>query len=98
MRRTKVNKGFFICLLINILLNFEGSIPAWIFLGLHLWLEVPPIWFFWGALAIWMLGILGWMLVMDFASKNATPSRKNRKNANPYSSKTRDMLPSDERK
>ncbi len=92
MRRTKVNKGFLICLIINILINFEGSIPAWILLGLHLWLGVPPIWFFWGALAIWIISILAWMLVMDFASKNATPSRKNRKNINPYSSKTVDVL------
>lgn len=40
MRRHKGN-SFLLCFLINLLLNFEWSIPAWIALALHLWLKIP---------------------------------------------------------
>ena len=38
MRRTRRDGSFALCLLINLLLNLEWSIPAWILLALHAWL------------------------------------------------------------
>ena len=38
MRRHSGGGGFWLCLLLNLLLNLEWSIPAWICLALHFWL------------------------------------------------------------
>lgn len=40
MRKTKLSGSFFICLLINMLLNFEGIIPAAVLLALHFVLKL----------------------------------------------------------
>ena len=45
MRRTRRSGGFFLCLLLNLLLNWEGAIPAAL-----LWI---------GGLIVWML-VIGW--------------------------------------
>ena len=54
MRRTKRSDGLFLCLLLNMLLNFEGMIPAAILLVLHFvfgW----SLWRAAGALGVWLL-------------------------------------------
>lgn len=53
-------------LLINMILCWEGSIPAWVALGLHFGLDISLLWF-WGALGIWILGILLWMALYSWA-------------------------------
>ena len=37
MRRTRRSGGFFLCLLLNLLLNWEGVIPAALLFALHRW-------------------------------------------------------------
>lgn len=83
MRRTKRTGSFWLCLLINILLNLDGTIPAWILLGLHFWLDISILWF-WLALGLWLLGIVLWMLVMGWANRCSQPTPP-RENKNPYS-------------
>lgn len=83
MRRTKRTGSFWLCLLINILLNLDGTIPAWILLGLHFWLDISILWF-WLALGLWLLGILLWMKLMGWASRCSEPT-PHRENKNPYS-------------
>lgn len=83
MRRTKRNSGFFICLLINMLLNLEWTIPAWILLGLHFWIGLS-VWWFVGALAIWIAVISCWTGILSWAGKCSTAD-KPRENKNPYS-------------
>ena len=39
MKRVEHTGGFWLCLLLNLLLNWQWSIPGWILLGLHLWLQ-----------------------------------------------------------
>lgn len=86
MRKTKFNGSFFICLIFNMGLNFHWSIPAWILLALHFWLEVP-IWLFWAALGIWLGAIILWMLIIKWAVKCGDEPAPYQENKNPYSSK-----------
>ena len=60
MRRTRRSGGFFLCLLLNLLLNWEGVIPAALLFALHRW-RGWPLWWAGLALALWIGGILLWM-------------------------------------
>lgn len=86
MRRTVRNSSFWLCLLINLLLNLEWSIPAWILLALHIWLDIS-IWWFIGALTLWMLGILAGMWIMGWAASCGNEKDPQKENKNPYSKK-----------
>lgn len=86
MRRTKVNQGFIICLLFNMLLNFEWSIPAWLLLIAHFvfgW----SLWFFWLAFLLWIGGILIWMYVIGWATQVGNEKTPELPNKNPYSAR-----------
>lgn len=61
MRRTRHSGGFFPCLLLNLLLNWEGVIPAALLLALHRW-RGWPLWWAGLALALWIGGLIVWML------------------------------------
>jgi len=86
MRRTKRGGGFFLCLLLNVLLNWEGALPAALLLALHRW-RGWPLWWAGLALALWIGGILLWMLVIGWASGCGSRRDAPRENKNPYSSK-----------
>lgn len=84
MRRTRRSSGFLTCLIINLLLNFEGSIPAWICLALHLWIEISILWFV-GALLLWILCIILGMKFMGWATSVGNIPDPVKENKNPYS-------------
>lgn len=84
MRKNKRSGNFLISLLLNILLNFEGVIPAAVLLVLHFWLGIS-IWWSAAALALWLLGIILWMLFMGLANKCGNMPDKPKENKNPYS-------------
>ena len=86
MRRTKRGGGFFLCLLLNVLLNWEGALPAALLFALHRW-RGWPLWWAGLALALWIGGILLWMLVIGWASDCGSRRDEPRENKNPYSSK-----------
>ena len=86
MRRTKRGGGFFVCLLFNMLLNLEWSIPAWILLALHFMCDISILWFV-VALAFWILVIISGMSIMGWAAKCAATPDPPRENKNPYSVK-----------
>ena len=86
MRKTKRGGGFFLCLIINLLLNLEWSIPAWILLALHCWLGIS-IWWFVGALAFWVLSILTNMWLIGWAASCGNEKDPPKENKNPYSVK-----------
>ena len=67
MRRTRRSGGFFLCLLLNLLLNWEGVIPAALLFALHRW-RGWPLWWAGLALALWIGGLIVWMLVIGWAS------------------------------
>lgn len=86
MRRTRRSGSFFLCLLLNVLLNWEGAIPAALLFALHRW-RGWPLWWAGLALALWIGGILLWMLVIGWASDCGSRRDEPRENKNPYSSK-----------
>ena len=87
LRKHTRTGGFFLNLIINMLLNLKWSIPAWIFLGLHCAFGLS-LWWFWGALALWILRIWAYMMVYRWAS--SAPPSPPQKNKNPYSRKNFD--------
>ena len=88
IRRTKRSGSFWLCLLLNMVLNLEWTIPAWILLALHFLLSWS-IWWFWLALALWVLNILLWMKVMGWASSCSREKDPPKENKNPYSAKNK---------
>ncbi len=86
MRKTKRNGNFLLCLVFNMLLNLEWTIPAWILLALH-YILGWSIWWFWLALGIWLLNILLWMTLMGWAARCANTPDSPKENKNPYSVK-----------
>jgi len=86
MRRTKRRGSFLLCLLINLLLNLEWSIPAWVLLALHIWLDIS-IWWFVGAVGLWMVSILTGMWLMGWAASCGNEKDPPKENKNPYSKK-----------
>ena len=86
MRRTTRTGGFLLCLLLNLLLNLEWSIPAWILLALHHWLELS-IWWFVGGLALWVLRILFGMWFLRWTARCGAVKDPPKENKNPYSKK-----------
>jgi hypothetical protein len=86
MRRTKRSGGFILCLLVNLILNWEWSIPAWVLLGLHVWLGIS-LWWFAGGLGLWLLSVLAGMWLMGWAARVGSEPPPHRENKNPYSVK-----------
>ena len=86
MRRTRQSGSFLLCLLINMLLNLEWSIPAWVLLGLHFWLGIS-IWWFVGALLLRILRLLLGMWLMGWARDCGNQKDPPKENKNPYSVK-----------
>ena len=85
MRRHSGGGGFWLCLLLNLLLNLEWSIPAWICLSLHFWLGLS-LWWFAGALALWVGRILLGMWFVGWAARCGAEKDPPKENKNPYSS------------
>ena len=84
MRRAKHYGSFFICLFINMILNFEGIIPAAVLLILHFALG----WSFWWsliALVVWIVMLILWMRIVGWAGRCADTKDLPRENKNPYS-------------
>ena len=86
IRRAKHRGSFLLCLLINLLLNPEWSIPAWVLLGLHFWLGIS-IWWFAGGLGLWILVVLAGMWLMGWAIDSGKQKDPPKENKNPYSVK-----------
>lgn len=89
IKKMKDSGNFFLCLFVNMLLNWEWSIPAWILLVLHFVLDWSILWF-WLALALWLFGILFWMRVMGWATRCGNIPDPEKENKNPYSVKKAD--------
>ena len=88
MRRFRRTGNFLAALLINLLLNLEWSIPAWVLLGLHFWLGIS-IWWFAAGLGLWLLRILAGMLIIGWANRCGSEKDPPKENRNPYSVKNK---------
>ena len=85
VRRTKRHSNLFLCLLINILINFEGAIPGIILLVCYFIFHIS-IWWAISAFVLWILYLLIWMWVLGLVNKSSI-SDKPKENKNPYSKK-----------
>ncbi len=88
MRRTRRSGSFFVCLLINLLLNLEWVIPALVLLLLHGWLGIS-IWWFAGSMCLWILSVLAGMWLMGWATDCGNLKDPPKENKNPYSVKNK---------
>lgn len=84
MRKTKRSGSFVLCLILNMLLNLEGLIPAAVLLALHFILKWS-VW--WAVLAagLWFIYLILWMLFMGFAVKISNTPDLPKENKNPCS-------------
>jgi len=89
MHKWREHRNLLLCLLLNMVFNLDGTVPAWIFLALHFWLDISIGWF-WLALGVWFLLIVLRMLLFMWANRCASPDRP-KENKNPYSSKSSDV-------
>ena len=87
MKRVEHTGGFWLCLLLNLLLNWQWSIPGWVLLGLHLWLRIP-VWWAVGGFALWILRILLGMWLYRWAARCGAEKDPPKENKNPYSKKS----------
>ncbi|MBP5303319.1 MAG: hypothetical protein J6Z00_00275 [Clostridia bacterium] len=86
MRKYKTDHGFLLCFIVNLILNFEWSIPAWILLVMHFVLHWP-LWLFFVALGGWILYILIVTSVISWVASCGNDPKPHKENANPYSKK-----------
>lgn len=89
MRRTKRSGSFLFCLLLNLILNWEWSIPTWILLALHYWLDIS-VWWTAAGLALWLLRVLLGMWLVGWAARVGNFQDPPKENKNPYSVKKGD--------
>lgn len=86
MRKISQIGRFILRLLINMLLNLEWTIPAWVLLALHFWLGISIKWFI-GALAFWIISRIVDMWFIDWAVFCGNHKDPPKENKNPYSKK-----------
>lgn len=84
MRKTKRSGNFFLCFIINMMLNLEGLIPAAILIVLHFIFDIS-IWWGVGAIGLWILYLMIWMLIFGWVSSASNEPVKQKENKNPYS-------------
>ena len=71
-------------MLINIFLNLEWSIPAWILLVCHFVFDIS-IWWFVGALTVWVIGVAIKTVVFSWLIHVGNIPDPPKENKNPYS-------------
>ena len=86
MRRTNRSGSFFACLLINMLLNPEGLIPAAVLLIAHFAADIP-LWWVFAAAGLWLAYLVIWMAVIGWAGRCGSTPDAPKENKNPYSNK-----------
>jgi len=91
MKPFRRSGNFLLCLLFNMLLSLEWTVPAWILLALHYIIGLHILWF-WLALGLWLLSIIIWMGIIGWASRCGSVPDKPKENKNPYSAKNSDFI------
>lgn len=87
MRRTSRKGGFLICLLINMLLNLDGLIPAILLLICHFAFGLP-LWLTFVAIGLWLAGMIIYMLIFGwYYSQDSDLPQKSKQVNNPYAKK-----------
>ena len=86
MKHKKYDGGFLLGLLFNMLLNIRWTLPAWILLAAYFIFKIS-IWWFVGALAVWVIGVAIKTAVFSWLVHVGNIPDPPKENKNPYSSK-----------
>lgn len=86
--KLKKDGGFWLCFFLNMIFNFEWSIPGWILLALHFAVGIS-LWWSVAAFGIWIGFLLLTAAVIKWVSHCSNKPRKKAENKNPYSVKVR---------
>lgn len=97
MKFRKRSSGCLPWLLVNMLLNLGGSIPAWVLLALHFLLGIS-LWWFAAALGAWLLYLLLGMWFVGWAARCGNIKDPPKENKNPYSVRNTNTLKGNEPK
>ena len=76
--------GFLRSYILSLLLNIGGLLPAVVLLVLHFVLGLS-LWWMWGAILLWALGVLIRILVISWAARCGDEPPPYQENKNPYS-------------
>ena len=93
MKKTAYTGTFFLCLLINIVLNFRLTVPGWILLILHFIFPAVSVWWSVGYFGAFLLYMLIWQLVWRLIGRIGASAKEvpPPKNLNPYSVTSNEM-------
>ena len=80
--------GFLLHWVIDLLLLWQWSIPAWIALVLHYWMQLS-LWWFAAGLALWIFRILFGRWFIGWATRCGAQRDPPKENKNPYSNKSK---------
>ena len=84
-KRYKGNGGFLTAWCINLIFDLEWTIPAWIALALHFFLDISILWFV-VAIALWIIGVGIKTAFFSWLIREGNRPDPPKKNKNPYSS------------
>ena len=84
-KRYTGNKGFIVAWCVNLVFDLEWTIPAWIALALHFFLDISILWFV-GAIVLWIVGVGIKTAVFSWLVREGNRPDPPKENKNPYSS------------
>lgn len=93
-KRYKGNGGFLTAWCINLIFDLEWTVPAWIALALHFFLDISILWFV-GAIALWIAGVGIKTAVFSWLIREGNRPDPPKKNKNPYSSSNSNFIGGD---
>lgn len=76
--------GYILYFFISLMMNLLWSIPAWVLLVLHFFIDLS-IWWFVGGLGLWILCTVFTMALTKFANTCSNEKDPPKENKNPYS-------------
>ena len=84
-KRYTGNKGFIVAWCVNLVFDLEWTVPAWIALALHFFLDISILWFV-GAIALWIVCVGIKTAVFSWLIREGNRPDLPKENKNPYSS------------
>lgn len=89
--------GFMTSFLLTSFWHLRWTVPAWILLGLHIWLKISGWWATGCFLIFFSIMLLRCLLLNSLVSVGSYTDEK-KPNVNPYSAKLSDILPEKSKK
>lgn len=91
-RRLPAFSGFLTSFLLTSFWHLKWTVPAWVLLGLHIWLRIS-VWWSLGCFIIFFAIIFIRCIILNSLISAGSFNDAEKPNVNPYSSKLSDILP-----